>query len=90
MKNTMVDLWNGNLAPVKKCTRDSAQIASMMALIEKRGMKLSAVLDEKQMELFAGYNACMEEYLGALAEQAFCEGFRLGARLLSEVFGESS
>jgi len=35
------------------------------------------------------YAACPEEYLSLLMEQAFVEGFRCGAKAMTEVFSEN-
>lgn len=39
---------------------------------------------KKQKELFEKYNDCMNEYIAAISEQAFCDGFCVGTKITAE------
>ena len=81
---TIIDLWNGNIAPCEHCGSHDPVINNLMGLIERNREKLSGELTEAQMEAFQKYMDCTEEYLLRMLELAFCDGFCLGSRLAVE------
>ncbi len=84
MRQTIKDLWNGNLAPCENCGSHDPEVKNMISLIERNREKLSAGLTEAQNKLFQRYIDCAEEYLLCMLELAFCDGFSLGSRLTME------
>ena len=84
MLQTITDLWNGNIAPYEHCGAHDPEVRELISLIERNREKLSRGLTAAQSEVFQNYIDCSEEYLLRLMELAFCDGFRLSARLLTE------
>ena len=84
MTKTIAELWCGNIDPISRSGRNNEKLKSLEKLITRNSDKLSESLDQKQRELFEKYNDCMDEYLFNSCEQAFCDGFSLGARILAE------
>ena len=41
-------------------------------------------LDEKHRQTFEKYDDCAEEYINLVSMHAFCDGFRLAAKLMAE------
>lgn len=81
---TIIDLWNGNIAPCEHCGSHDPVINKLMSLMERNQEKLSNGLTEAQMEIFQKYMDCSDEYLLRMLELAFCDGFCLGSRLAIE------
>ena len=46
--------------------------------------RLAGILADDDAALFEKYNDCIDEYISAICEQAFCEGFCVGTRISSE------
>lgn len=83
---TIIDLWNGNIAPCEHCGSHDPVINKLLILIERNREKLSGGLTEAQMETFQKYMDCSDEYLLRMMELAFCDGFCLGGRLVMETW----
>ena len=50
--NIIADLWNGNLAPVKKLGRDDPELQKLIDLIGRNGKRLETLFSKEQLELF--------------------------------------
>lgn len=85
MKQTIQELWNGNIAPGENCGVGQFKIERIAVLMERNREALNQELGQQQKAIFEKYIDCSEEYLGLLSEQAFCDGFCLGSRLMAEV-----
>ena len=83
---TIIDLWNGNIAPCEHCGSHDPVINKLLILIERNREQLSCGLTEAQMETFQKYMDCSDEYLLRMLELAFCDGFCLGGKLVMETW----
>ena len=84
MTSTILDLWNGNIAPCEHCGTHDEQSKHLFSLISRNREALSATLSESQKEILQKYLECTEEYLLRLMELAFSDGFSLGSRFAME------
>lgn len=84
MQQTIIDLWNGNIAPCEHCGSHDPVVNNLMGLIDRNREKLSSGLTEAQMETFQKYMDCSDEYLFRMLELAFYDGFSLGGKLVME------
>lgn len=85
MINTVLDLWNGNIAPVEHCGAHDAQANRLSCRIEKHREALLRELPADQRALFQKYIDSSEAYLLRMMELSFCDGFRIGGRLAMEI-----
>ena len=85
MTSTLLELWNGNIAPVEHCGAHDPQANHLSCLIEKHRESLLRELTTDQMSLFQKYLDCSEEYWLRMMELSFCDGFRIGGRLSMEI-----
>ena len=85
MKNTIIDLWNGNITPCEHCGFRDPRLNQLLQLREKHFAALRQVLTPEQNEDFQKYIDYSEDYLFRMQELAFSEGFSLGGRLAAEV-----
>lgn len=84
MSQTIIDLWNGELAPCERCGAGDRNIYQLRNLMNRNQQKLCEELTECQIRLFQKYIDCSEEYLFRMQESAFLEGFSLGSKLTAE------
>ena len=84
MSQTIIDLWNGNIAPCEHCGAHDTQVNQLLGLMERNREKLWEGLTAAQKETLQKYIDCSEEYLLRLMELAFSDGFGLGSRLVME------
>ena len=88
-KPTITQLWNGELSPVQTFRKHNPEIQELEQLSQRNLDKLAERLDEPLQRLLERYNKRLTEYIVLLTEQAFCDGFSLGMKLLSEALWES-
>lgn len=86
MKDTIRELWYGNINPVEECGSDNKKINHLLMLMERNRIDLSAELNEKQKALFQKFIDCSDEYAFDNAAQAFIDGFSLACKLMAEAF----
>lgn len=89
MSKTIAQLWNGNLDPVRYSGRTNQEMKQLEVLLQRNLDTLEEALNDPQKKLFEKYNTQMDEYLIVANEQAFCDGFCLGARMMAEAFSGS-
>lgn len=87
MKETIIQLWRGNLAPVEAFGKD-AEYREYLRHLAQEERKLTDLSDSAYRELL---EKC-DEYRTAMnargEELIFAMGFRLGVRLLLEALAE--
>jgi len=86
MNGTIIDLWNGNIAPCERCGCGDPVIHDLMETLERNRRQLYSELTTSQMEILQKYIDCHDEYLLRMLELAFSDGFSLGSRLTVESY----
>lgn len=81
---TIIDLWNGNIAPCEHCGAHDTESNHLIGLMERNREALCEGLTAAQRETFQKYMDCSEEYQLRMLELAFCDGFCLGSKLVIE------
>ena len=84
MRETLEALWNGNLAPAQTCGVNDPEMEHLTVLMDRNKELLNGDLNESQKERFAKYADCADEFMLLSSQRAFCDGFRLASRLLTE------
>lgn len=82
MKQTIEELWNGNLASAGKCGVQNPGIKELIGLMQRHNARKA--LDGQQYVLFEKYVDCYDEYMYRMTAHAFCDGFGLAGKLLAE------
>ncbi len=90
MTKTIAALWNGNLDPVCCFGKNNSEIKQLETLMQKNLEKLEKSLDERSAKRFEAYTDCVNEYTLVVAEQAFCDGFCLGTKIVTEALSNGS
>lgn len=89
MMNILTQILNGQVKPFEQIGEGSEEIKELEKLIERNGECLCETLNNNQKEILDKYNGCIEEYYGLLIEDAFCVGFSLSAKILTESLSKS-
>lgn len=88
MNSTIIDLWNGDIAPCERCGVHDPEILRQYARSEQsRETLLRELTDSQQEQLQTCMNA-FDNYLFHMLELSFCDGFTLGSKLTYEVFAQ--
>ena len=83
MDNIITELWYGNIRPCEQANRGDEAFHELMSLVCKNQHALLDSLAPAQRELYEKYNQVCIEMEGAVARNAFADGFCLGARLFA-------
>ncbi|MBO5912766.1 MAG: hypothetical protein J6Q76_04770 [Clostridia bacterium] len=78
------ELWHGNLQPVAKFGDGVRSISELERIKERNREKLLSILGNEKGEILEKYTDCIDEYISSVCEQAFYEGFCVGAKMCSE------
>ena len=84
MKDTIINLWYGNIAPCEHCGAHDPKANKLIYRIEQNRESLHSGLTDAQKDRFQKYIDASEEYLFYMMELAFYEGFTLGTKLMAE------
>lgn len=84
MKNTLKELWNGNIEPWSEKWERADEAEKLSALLERHKRALAEQLNAKGRETLDKYEDCYEELESIGCESAFIKGFCLAAKLLAE------
>lgn len=87
MKNTIKQLYMGQLEPKNILGNGNVEMRRIEILIENNYNRLKNNLDEETMTILEKYSQSIDEYIVLISEQAFYDGFCLGMRILSEAIG---
>ena len=86
MKKTISELWNGNLAPIQTFREHNPELQALEQQTQHKLDAFAEELTEPLQKRLESYNNSLTEYIVLLTERAFCDGFSLGLKLLSEAF----
>ncbi len=84
MTSAIAQLWNGNVDPLQRFGRNNAEIRETERLMENSHEEMENLFNQTEKESFKKYSALVDEYLMLNSEQAFCDGFSLGVKLVTE------
>lgn len=87
MQNTIEQLYMGQIEPRNVLGNSNVELRRIEILRENNYNKLKDNLGEKTKIILEKYNECIDDYIFTISEQAFCDGFCLGMRILSEAIG---
>ena len=82
---TILDLWNGNIAPYEHFGSHDPEANHLLHLMEKNRETLRKGLTAAQSEILQKYIDSSEEYLLRMMELAFHNGFCIGGKLTMEM-----
>ena len=81
---TLEELWYGNINPNERNLKPGSRLHKLGALIIRHEETLMPLLSEQAKEVYEKLRDCQSELHGLNECEAFCIGFRLGARIAYE------
>lgn len=88
MPKLLEELWYGNIYVSDQIKHHSAEVKELLRLTDKQRTGLTDVLTEEQKTLFEKYDDLLHELYALYERETFIYGFKMGARLLTEVMIE--
>ena len=86
MSSIIEELFYGNLEPQELTTEITPRLKKKLNELVKKEEELSAMLPEKEKELFSNYVNAHNEFSSISNSDSFISGFRLGARFACDTF----
>ena len=86
MSNVIEELYYGNLEPQELTTEITPKLKKKLSALVKKEEELTAMLPEKERELFVNYVNAHNEFSSIGNSDSFISGFRLGARFTYDTF----
>lgn len=88
MKNTLEELWYGNIIPMEHSIEGNTYIKKLINLMSKNREILSETLNDSQKELLEKYDDAVNEMYCEIEKEAFVYAFRLGGNIMLETVGK--
>lgn len=82
---TLEDLYYGNIIPVDQSFKQGSVYSEVLGYSIRHQEDLRTTLNEQQKEIFEKLKDCESELHSMNERQAFTEGFKLVAKLLTKV-----
>ena len=90
MSKAIEELWYGNISPFDDAELNNAQAKELLNFISRHREEICASLTRSQKEVFEKYEDCLNEFVCMNKKEAFIYGFRLGAKIATEVLWEGN
>ena len=89
MSSIIEDFYYGNIEPQALSTEITPRLKKKLNVLVKKEEELSAMLPEKEKELFLSYVKTYTNFSSLCNADSFIVGFRLGARFTYDTFIEA-
>ena len=86
MSSVLEDFYYGNIEPQELSTEITPKLKKKLSALVKKEEELTAMLPEKEKELFTNYVLAYNEFSSIGNSDSFISGFRLGARFTYDTF----
>ena len=86
MSSVLEDFYYGNIEPQELTTEITPKLKKKLSALVKKEEELTAMLPEKEKELFVNYVLAYNEFSSIGNSDSFISGFRLGARFTFDTF----
>lgn len=84
MTDTIRSLFNGNLSPIQYFGTQNRELMDLQQLLSRNSERITQLLSEEGQKVLSNYEDCYHEYCAVSVEQAFCDGFCLAVRIMTE------
>ncbi len=84
--NPIKELWYGNIDPMNDADFNTDEVKELTKVMAKQSMELDGTLTEEQKDLLEELLNTRSEQEALLEATAFEFGFRIGARLMLQIF----
>ena len=82
-------LWRGDISPSQRAVRRDSEYEKVLSHLCAVGDKIGGEMTAEGKELFDDYQMTQAQLASIENEEVFIEGFRLGAQMMLDAFGDS-
>ena len=84
MKETIEELWNGNIIPQEDSRTNSQEMKELLSYMARHHEDLEKSFTDEQKEIFEKFHDCWSEYMSLSEKAIFVYAFKLGAKFMLE------
>ena len=88
MRETIEELWHGNIIPQEDSRTNSSEMKDLLSYMARHHEDLEKSFTDEQKEIFEKFHDCWSEYASLAEEAIFVYAFKLGGRLMLETLQE--
>ena len=88
MKETIEELWHGNIIPQEDSRTNSPEMKELLSYMARHHEDLEKSFSDEQKEIFEKFHDCWSEYASLAEEAIFAYAFKLGGRLMLETLSD--
>ena len=81
MKNTIAELWHGNICPQSDSRNNTPAMKELMEYMARHHESLFKSMTDEQQDVFERFDDCWSEYASLAEEAIFVYAFRLGTQI---------
>ena len=81
MKETIEELWHGNIIPQEDSRTNSPEMKELLNYMARHHEELEKSFTGEQKEIFEKFHECWSEYSSLGVCAIFCYAFKLGMRI---------
>ena len=90
MKNTIKELWHGNIVPQEDSRNNSTEMKQLMEYIARHHDDLLKTMTNEQKQILGKFDDCWSEYTSYAEEAIFEYAFKLGMQIAMETMIENT
>ena len=87
--NVIKELWHGNIVPQDDARNNTKEMKELMGYMTRHHDDLLKSMTDEQKEIFEKFDECWSEYMSLSEATIFEYAFKLGAKLMMEVYSTS-
>ena len=84
MKETIEELWHGNIIPQEDSRTNSQEMKELLSYMARHHEDLEKSFTDEQKEIFEKFHDCWSEYMSLSEKAIFVYAFKLGAKMILE------
>ena len=88
MKETIEELWHGNIIPQEDSRTNSPEMKELLSYMARHHEDLEKSFTDEQKEIFEKFDDCWSEYASYAEEAIFTYAFKLGMQIAIEALTE--
>ncbi len=82
-------LWRGDISPSQRTVPKDSEYAKVLSRLSAVGRQMNEKLTPETRPLFEDFQKTQADLNGIECEEVFIEGFRMGAQMMLDAFGDS-
>ena len=90
MKETIEELWHGNIIPQEDSRTNSSEMKELLSYMARHHEDLEKSFTDEQKEILEKFHDCWSEYMSFAEKAIFVYTFKLGGRLMLETLRDKA